>query len=39
MYTFEIELILISFKRSGHINEKRDGQFHGFGYLSLFSDL
>ena len=28
-----------SFKSSGHINEKSDGPYRGFGYLSLFSDL
>ena len=25
-------------ERSEHINEKCDGPYHGFGYLSLFSD-
>ena len=29
---------LRSFKSSGHINEKGDGPYRGFGYLSLFSD-
>ena len=29
---------LMSFKSSEHINEKGDGPYHGFGYLSLFSD-
>ena len=29
---------LRSFKSSEHINEKGDGKYHGFGYLSLFSD-
>ena len=29
---------LRSFKSSERINEKRDGSYHGFGYLSLFSD-
>ena len=29
---------LRSFKSSEHINEKGDGPYHGFGYLSLFSD-
>ena len=29
---------LRSFKTSEHINEKTDGPFHGFGYLSLFCD-
>ena len=27
-----------SFDSSEHINERRDGPYHGFGYLSLFSD-
>ena len=27
-----------SFKSSEHINEKGDGSYRGFGYLSLFSD-
>ena len=27
-----------SIKSSEHINEKKDGSYHGFGYLSLFSD-
>ena len=27
-----------SFKNSKRINEKWDGPYHGFGYLSLFSD-
>ena len=27
-----------SFKSSEHINEKGDGPYRGFGYLSLFSD-
>ena len=35
-YTIKIELR--SFKSSEHINEGRDGPYHGFGYLSLFSD-
>ena len=26
------------FKSSEHINEKGDGPYRGFGYLSLFSD-
>ena len=26
------------FKSSEHINEKRDGPYRGFGFLSLFSD-
>ena len=29
---------LRSFKSSEHINEKTDGAFRGFGYLSIFSD-
>ena len=29
---------LRSFKSSEHINGKGDGPYHGFGYLSLFSD-
>ena len=29
---------LRSFKSSEHINEKGDGPYLGFGYLSLFSD-
>ena len=29
---------LRSFKNSEHINEKGDGPYRGFGYLSLFSD-
>ena len=27
-----------SFKSSEHINEKRDGPYRGFGYLSLFGE-
>ena len=27
-----------SFKSRGHINEKGDGSYRGFGYLSLFTD-
>ena len=34
----EIKIILRSFKSSEHINEKGDGPYHGFGYLSVFSD-
>ena len=34
----EIKIKLRSFKSSEHINEKGDGPYHGFGYLSLFSD-
>ena len=33
-----IKIKLISFKSSEHINEKRDGPYRDFGYLSLFSD-
>ena len=29
---------LRSFKSCEHINEKRDGPYHGLGYLSFFSD-
>ena len=29
---------LRSFKSREHINEKGDGPYSGFGYLSLFSD-
>ena len=29
---------LRSLKSSEHINDKRDEPYHGFGYLSLFSD-
>ena len=29
---------LRSFKSSKHINEKGDGPYRGYGYLSLFSD-
>ena len=32
------EIKLRSFKSSEHINEKGDGSYRGFGYLSLFSD-
>ena len=34
----EIKIKLRSFKSSERINEKGDGPYHGFGYLSLFSD-
>ena len=34
----KIKIELRSFKSSEHINERRDGPYHGFGYLSLFSD-
>ena len=34
----EIRIKLRSFKSSEHINEKGDGPFRGFGYLSLLSD-
>ena len=33
-----IKIKLRSFKNSEHINEKKDGPYRGFGYLSLFSD-
>ena len=32
------DLNFILFKSSEHINEKAGGLYHGFGYLSLFSD-
>ena len=34
----EIKINVRSFKSSEQINEKGDGPFRGFGYLSLFSD-
>ena len=34
----DIKIKLRSFKSSEHINEKGDGPYCGFGYLSLFSD-
>ena len=34
----KLKIKLRSFKSSEHINEKRDGPYGGFGYLSLFSD-
>ena len=34
----EIKIKVRSFVGSEHINEKRDGPYRGFGYLSLFSD-
>ena len=34
----EIKIKLRSFKSSEYINEKGDGPYHSFGYLSLFSD-
>ena len=34
----EIKIKLRSYKSSERINEKGDGPYHGFGYLSLFSD-
>ena len=37
-FLFEYKIELRSFKSSEHINERRDGPYHGFGYLSLFSD-
>ena len=33
-----IKIKLRSFKSSERINEKGDGPYHGFGYLSFFSD-
>ena len=33
-----IKIELRSSQSSKHINERRDGPYHGFGYLSLFSD-
>ena len=35
---FKLKIKLRSFKSSEHINEKRDRQNHGFGFLSLVSD-
>ena len=35
---YKIKIKLRSFKSSEHINEKRDGPYPGFGYLSIFSD-
>ena len=35
---WQMKIKLKSFKRSEHINEKRDGPYRGFGYLSLFND-
>ena len=35
---WRIKTQLRSFKSIGHINEKREGSYRGFGYLSLFSD-
>ena len=35
---FIIKIKLRSFKSREHINEKKDGPYRGFGYLSLFSD-
>ena len=32
------KMILRSIKSSEHVNEKGDGPYRGFGYLSLFSD-
>ena len=34
----EIKIKLGSFKSNKRINEKRNGPYRGFGYLSLFSD-
>ena len=36
--TQRIKIKLRSFKSSEHFNEKGDGPYRGFGYLSLFSD-
>ena len=38
MYKLEIKIKLRSFKSSECINEKGDGPYHGFGFLSLFSE-
>ena len=35
---YEIKIELRSFKSRERINEKGDGSYSGFGYLSLFSD-
>ena len=37
-FLYMIKIELRSFKSSEHINERRDGPYHGFGYLSLFSE-
>ena len=34
----QMKIKQISFKSSEHISEKGYGPYHGFGYLSLFSD-
>ena len=34
----KIKIKLRSFKRSENINEKGDGPYRSFGYLSLYSD-
>ena len=34
----KLKIKLRSFKSSERMNEKGDGPYHGFGYLSLFSD-
>ena len=34
----QIKIQLRSFESSKHINEKADGPYRGFGYLSIFSD-
>ena len=34
----QLKIELLSFKSNEHINEKGDGPYHGFCYLSLFSD-
>ena len=38
LYSHRIKIELRSVKSSEHINEKGDGPYCGFGYLSLFSD-
>ena len=37
-YYLQLKIKLRSFKSSEHTNEKGDGPYHGFGYLSLVSD-
>ena len=36
--THQIKIKLRSYKSSENINEKGDGPYRSFGYLSLFSD-
>ena len=38
MSEYNNKIKLRSFKTGEHINEKRDGPYLDFGYLSLFSD-